>query len=196
MQDSSKKRIAIFASGEGSNAEIIMQYFAEINTIDVVLMLCNRKNAGVFERAKKLAVKTEYLPKNEFYESNKALDVLSANSIDFIILSGFLLKIPDEMVFHYDNRIINIHPSLLPKHGGFGMYGLHVHRAVKQAGEIETGITIHLVNEAFDDGKILFQAKCGLDNNDSVEDIQNKVQKLEHKFFAKTVHQYIEKYAD
>lgn len=194
MQDSPHTRIAIFASGEGSNAEKIMRYFNNKNSITVCLLVCNRKNAAVFDKASKANVKAVYLPKNAFYESNMALDVLNENKVDFIVLSGFLLKIPDNIVKNYSNKIINIHPALLPKFGGAGMYGLHVHTAVKQANEKETGISIHLVNEEYDKGKILFQAKCPVNENDSVENIQKKVQELEHKHFAECIYNYINAY--
>ena len=194
MQYSSTQNIAIFASGEGSNAQLLFDYFKNIADVNVSILVCNRKDAGVFARAKNANVKSLYLPKKEFYESNTLIESLDANAVDFIVLSGFLLKIPTEIVQKYQNRIINIHPSLLPKHGGAGMYGMHVHSAVKEAQDKESGISIHLVNEVYDDGEIIFQASCDIFPTDDTDTIKNKVQKLEHEHFAPAVHRYIQAY--
>lgn len=194
MQYSNKQKIAVFASGAGTNAQQLFAYFNEIDAIDIALVVCNRKNAGVIEKAQKAGLSVEYLPKSTIYESNKLEEVLEAKQIDFIVLSGFLLKVPDNITQKYKGKILNIHPSLLPKHGGSGMYGMHVHQAVKNAQDPESGISIHIVNEVFDDGEIIFQAKCLLSPTDSAEDIQKKVQHLEHQHFAPVVHQYIKNY--
>lgn len=194
MQYSGKQKIAIFASGAGTNAQQLFTYFKEIDNIDVALVVCNRKNAGVIERAQKEDLSVEYLPKSTIYESNKLEQLLEAKQIDFIVLSGFLLKVPENITLKFRNKILNIHPSLLPKHGGSGMYGMHVHQAVKQAKDSESGISIHIVNEVFDDGKVIFQAKCPVLATDSAEEIQKKIQQLEHQHFAPVVHQYIKNY--
>lgn len=194
MQYSSPQNIAIFASGEGSNAQLLFDYFENKADVNVSILVCNRKDAGVFDRAKKSNIHSLYLQKKELYESNTLIESLNAKAVDFIVLSGFLLKIPQEIVQKYANRIINIHPSLLPKHGGVGMYGMHVHQAVKKAQDKQSGISIHLVNEVYDDGEIIFQAQCEILSTDTAEAIQQKVQKLEHEHFAPTVHKYITSY--
>jgi|TARA_R110001592_G_scaffold307299_3_gene581000 phosphoribosylglycinamide formyltransferase-1 len=194
MQYSNKQKLAIFASGAGSNAQQLFDYFKEIDNVAIELVVCNRKSAGVIEKAQHENIDVEYLPKAVIYESNKLEQLLKDRKIDFIVLSGFLLKIPTSITKLYENRILNIHPSLLPKFGGAGMYGMNVHDAVKASGETESGISIHIVNEVFDDGEIIFQAKCPIDKNDTSESIQKKVQILEHQHFATVVHQYIKNY--
>jgi phosphoribosylglycinamide formyltransferase-1 len=194
MQYSDKQKIAVFASGAGSNAQRLFTYFKDIDNIDIALVICNRKSAGVIDKAEKENIAVEHLPKSMIYESNKLEELLEQKGIDFIVLSGFLLKVPDNITKTFHQKILNIHPSLLPKFGGSGMYGMHVHNAVKNANETESGISIHVVNEIFDDGKIVFQAKCSLSPSDTAEIIQQKVQELEHKHFAPVVHQYITNY--
>ncbi len=179
--------LAIFASGSGSNAREIIQYFSQHPTIKVALVLTNRKHAGVLEIAHAHNVETAYVPKSEFYESNRITTILREHNIDWIVLAGFLLKVPEQVLESYPDRIMNIHPSLLPKFGGKGMYGMHVHRAVKEAGALETGISIHLVNAEYDQGRLLKQVACTLTPEDTPEDIQRKVQQLEHEHYPSTI---------
>lgn len=176
-------KIAIFASGSGSNAENIANYFAESNTVSIPLIISNKKDAYVHERANKLGIKSVTFSKNEFETSDSVLDCLKENKIDFIVLAGFLLKVPHNILEAYPGKIVNIHPALLPKFGGKGMYGDNVHKAVVEAGETESGITIHYVNENYDEGAIIFQAKCPVLKSDTNEDVAKKVHTLEYTHF-------------
>ncbi len=182
-------QIAIFASGNGSNAKQLISYFnSKPNSIaKISLIVTNNKSAGVLEIAVSHKINTHILSRADFYDSEKTLLFLKEQNIDLIILAGFLWLIPQNLIRTFENKIINIHPALLPKFGGKGMHGIHVHQAVKESQEIETGITIHFVNEKYDDGKILFQAKCSVDKDDSSYDIEQKVHKLEHLYFAPTI---------
>ncbi len=180
-------RIAIFASGSGSNAENIANYFSKSQEVDICMFLTNNPNAFVLERAKKLGIKSKVFTKEEFLKTDKILHFLSENDINFIVLAGFLLKIPQNLIKSYSNKIINIHPALLPKYGGKGMYGDNVHKAVVEAGETESGITIHYVNENYDEGKIIFQAKCEVLRTDTYEDVASKIHQLEYEHFPKTI---------
>ncbi len=191
-----KIKIAIFASGKGSNAEKIIEYFhLSESQLEIDSIFSNRKEAGVLKVASKYSLSSFYYPNADFKKEDSAvIKKLEERAINFIILSGFLLKVPIALCNLFQNRIINIHPSLLPKYGGKGMYGHYVHQAVKEAKEEKTGITIHLVNEKFDDGKIIFQKSCDINPVDNVEDIALKVQKLEHKHFPKVIEDYISNY--
>ena len=180
------KRLAILASGSGSNAEKIMEYFKNSNKGKVSLVASNKTNAFVLERAKKFNVPTFTFTRAEL-EAGELLKKLREEKIDWVILAGFLLKIPAELIQAFPDRMVNIHPALLPKYGGKGMYGSHVHEAVKSAGDTETGITIHLVNEQYDQGKIIFQAATSLKEADSSEDIAKKVHALEHLYFPEVI---------
>ena len=184
-------RIAIFASGTGSNAAQIIKHFEPVSDIEVALIVSNRANAGVLTLADEAKVSTHLIQRSNFYESEALLDVLASHRIDYIILAGFLWLIPPYLVRNFDKRMLNIHPALLPKYGGKGMYGMHIHRAVKAAGEVESGISIHLVNEAFDEGTLIFQSKCSLNASDEPETIRQKVLALEHKYFAPVIEGYI-----
>ena len=184
------QRIVIFASGSGTNAENIINYFQQVKTAIVTKVLCNNKEANVFERCKNLGVACNFFTKNEFTASEIVLNILNSNA-DFIVLAGFLWKIPEKIINAFPNKIINIHPALLPKYGGKGMYGMHVHKAVKAAEEVETGITIHLVNEAYDEGAILFQTKTSLSDQDTPETIAAKIHVLEQAHFPKVIEQLI-----
>jgi phosphoribosylglycinamide formyltransferase 1 len=184
-------RLALFASGSGSNAEVIIRHFKNHPQIRVALVLTNNATAGVIERAHKLEVETKIFTRDQFRESEPIIEELRQNEITHIILAGFLLQIPASLIKQYPSRIINIHPSLLPKFGGKGMYGMKVHEAVKQAGETETGITIHEVNEHYDDGRVLFQAKCSLTSMDTPEQIARNVQALEHHHFPLVIEKWI-----
>ena len=181
------KNLAIFASSNGSNAENIYRFFQNSSDINVVLICSNNKDAYVVKRAEKLQIPLFIFTKQElenFFELEK---VLTEKEVEFIILAGFLLKIPKKLLENFPNKIINIHPALLPKYGGKGMYGNNVHKAVLENKETESGITIHFVNSKYDDGEIVFQAKCKVEKNTSVEGLVKKVRKLERAFFPKTI---------
>ncbi|NMD01959.1 MAG: phosphoribosylglycinamide formyltransferase, partial [Bacteroidales bacterium] len=163
------RNIAIFASGSGTNAENIIKYFSNRKTAKVTLVLSNRREAFVLKRAAENNVKSVFFDRNEFYNSGIVLDTLISNDIDFIVLAGFLWLVPDDILTHYNGRIINIHPALLPKYGGRGFYGEKVHKAVISNHETESGITIHHVNKFYDEGDIIFQAKCKVEPSDTPE---------------------------
>lgn len=177
------KNIAIFASGSGSNAENIIRYFQKNDSIRVSLVLSNKSDAYVLERAHRLKVPCNVFPKGEWVAGDEVLSVLQEYHIDFIVLAGFLVRVPDLLLHAYPDKIINIHPALLPKYGGRGMYGDRVHEAVVAAGEKESGITIHYINEHYDEGDILFQATCPVLPGESPEDVAQKVHALEYKHF-------------
>ncbi len=183
--------IALFASGGGSNAEAIIRHFMNHPHIHVGLVLTNHSAAGVIERAKELNVETKYFTRDQFRESEEILEALRHHEITHIVLAGFLLQVPASLIKEYPSRIINIHPSLLPKFGGKGMYGMKVHEAVKQANESETGITIHEVNEHYDDGRVLFQTSCIVESMDTPAQIARKVQALEHHHFPLVIEKWI-----
>ena len=186
-----KHKLAVFASGSGSNAVKVIEYFKDHPTISVELVACNKANAGIVSKSELLNVHCEIFSKKELYDSNIFLELLSKYQINFIVLAGFLLKIPDYLIQEFNNCIVNIHPSLLPKYGGKGMYGMNVHNAVVENKENESGISIHLVNEHFDEGKLIAQEKVALETNDTPEMVQKKVQVLEHKFFAPVIEEYL-----
>ncbi len=186
-------KIALFASGSGSNVENILNYLSKDRNVEFPLIISNNPTAFVHERAKKMAVPSVNFNKEDFVEGEKILSLLLENEIDYLVLAGFLLKIPKILIEAYPDRIINIHPALLPKYGGKGMYGMHVHRAVKDAGERETGITIHYVNEYYDEGNIIFQTKCAITSEDSPEDIAQKVHALEYQYFPEILAEIIAK---
>ena len=180
------KRLAILASGSGSNAEKIMEHFQTSAKAEVALVASNKADAYVLERAKKFEVPTFTFTRKEM-DAGILLEKLQEENIDYVILAGFLLKIPVELTRAFPDRMVNIHPALLPKYGGKGMYGHFVHEAVQAAGEKETGITIHLVNENYDEGKIIFQAHTALNELDTPDSIAAKVHELEHKYFPKVI---------
>ena len=180
------KKIAILASGSGSNAEKILEYLKGSTKAHVTVIASNKKDAFVLERAKKFHVPTFTFTRSEL-EAGLLTEKLLSLDIDLVVLAGFLLKIPKDFTRAFPEKIVNIHPALLPKYGGKGMYGMHVHEAVKAAGEKETGITIHLVNENYDEGKVIFQAGVRVLETDSAEDIANKVHELEHKYFPNVI---------
>jgi phosphoribosylglycinamide formyltransferase-1 len=184
------KNLAIFASGGGSNTQKIMDYFEGHPELKIALVVSNKTEAGVLERAQKQGVPTKIIPKSTWLDAGFVLETLKTHQIEGIILAGFLLQIPTYLVQAYPHKIINIHPALLPKFGGKGMYGMYVHQAVKQAGASETGITIHEVNEVYDDGKIIFQASCNILPSDDPEAIAHKVQLLEHAHFPRVIESY------
>lgn len=179
-------KIAIFASGSGSNAENIIEYFKGNENVSFPFILCNKKDAYVHERAKKLGVPSQTFAKSEL-EDGSILRLLKENNIDFIVLAGFLLKVPEAMVEAYPHRIVNIHPALLPNYGGKGMYGHHVHEAVVAAGEKESGITVHYVDQHYDHGCTILQEKCAVAPTDTPDDVAANVHKLEYAFFPKAI---------
>jgi phosphoribosylglycinamide formyltransferase-1 len=184
------ERIVIFASGSGTNAENIIKFFNYTKTARVTQVLSNNEDAKVFERCKNLNISCLHFKKSDFYTTDIVLNKLKKEA-DYIILAGFLWKIPTTIIDAYPNKIINIHPALLPKYGGKGMYGMNVHRAVKENKETETGITIHYVNANYDEGAIIFQAKTALNATDSPETIAEKIHILEQKHFPSVIEEVI-----
>ncbi len=184
------KNIAIFASGSGSNAERIVEYFSDSKEINVKLFLCNNPEAGVIQRAERLNIPLVMFNRQQF-KSGEVVDILKENQIDWVILAGFLWLVPKNVVEAFPNKIINIHPALLPKFGGKGMYGHFVHEAVVENKETESGITIHLVNEHYDEGAIIFQASYPVVPTDTPEDVAKKGQVLEHKHFPEVIEKAI-----
>ena len=186
-------RIALFASGSGTNVENITNYFNGKSTAKPVCVLCNKPDAFVLERAKRLNLDSLTFNRADFNDGKKIMEYLHKNEIDLIVLAGFLWLVPEYLIKEYPNRIVNIHPALLPKFGGKGMYGMHVHEAVKQSGETETGITIHLIDGNYDKGNTVFQAKVQVSPSDSPDDIANKVHKLEYEYYPKVIEEIAEK---
>lgn len=178
----SMTKLAIFASGSGTNTENLIRYFKNSQLANITLVLSNNKNAKVLQRAKKHDIKTLIFSKKELYETDYIVEILKEKA-DFIILAGFLWRVPTSIIEVFPNRIVNIHPALLPKYGGKGMYGMRVHETIKENGEKESGITIHYVNERYDEGNIIFQKKITIDSEDSPNDIASKIHKLEYKYF-------------
>ncbi|PCH70377.1 MAG: phosphoribosylglycinamide formyltransferase [Bacteroidales bacterium] len=183
------KRLAIFASGSGSNTENIVKYFSKKPDLEISAILSNNANAFVLSRAKKLNIPTLVFSRSEFNKTDKIIDFLAEKKIDFVVLAGFLWLLPLNLLRKYPDSIVNIHPALLPKYGGRGMYGMNVHKAVVENKEKESGITIHMINEKYDEGKIVFQAKCNISLNDTPEDVAEKIHKLEYEFFPKIIEQ-------
>ncbi len=186
---SSKIQMAIFASGTGSNAQKIIEYFNDNPQIKVGLIVSNKPEAGVLNIAKEEGIPSLVIDKEKFFKGNAYVDELKEKGIDFIVLAGFLWKIPSLLIKAYPNRMINIHPALLPKYGGKGMYGSRVHETVISAKEKESGITIHYVDDLYDHGKIIFQAKCAVEENDTPETLAKKIHLLEHENFSRIIEQ-------
>lgn len=185
-KNSAVQRIAIFASGKGTNARAIMAYFKQKEATEVALIVTNKPKAGVIDFAHEYSIPVLVVNRSEF-TSGSFLDVLASYNIDLIVLAGFLWLIPAMVIQHYRNKIINIHPALLPKYGGKGMYGMFVHEAVARSGDKETGITIHFADENYDEGKIIAQFRCDLEPGDTPKIIAKKVQALEHKHYPETI---------
>jgi phosphoribosylglycinamide formyltransferase-1 len=185
--------IAIFASGSGTNAEAIVKYLRKLGKEYVKIILSNKPDAYVLERAKQLKVKSLVFNRDTFYNTQNILQVLEDEKIDLIILAGFLWLVPDYLIKKYKHRIINIHPALLPKHGGKGMYGMRVHEAVVQNCEVETGITIHYIDEEYDKGEVIFQAKCKVEPGDTPEKVAEKVHHLEYEHFPRVIDEIVSK---
>lgn len=188
-----KKRIAIFASGSGSNAQKIMEHFKKHPDAEVVIVLTNNPEAYVLQRADNFEIPAHIFDKQEFYKTDDVVRLLKNLQIDIIVLAGFLWLIPQNLLKAFPNKIINIHPALLPKHGGKGMYGDKVHQAVLESGDEESGITIHFVNENFDDGEAIHQSRFKIEEGDDIEMIKFKGQQLEHLNYPKVVEQLLKK---
>lgn len=186
-----KHRIAVFASGGGSNARSIMEYFKNSDDISVALVISNKNDAGVLGIATEFGVPSRVVNRAEFQDQTAFLALLASHRINFIALAGFLWLIPPYLVAAFQDRIVNIHPSLLPKFGGKGMHGMHVHEAVKAAGETESGMTIHFVNERYDEGAVVFQARCPVAPEDTASDIARKVLVLEHRHYARVIEELL-----
>jgi len=179
--------IAIFGSGSGTNAENIIKYFAASDTVRIAIVLSDKQEAGIHARANNLGVPTFFFSSAMFREGSVILYKLAEYKVDFIVLAGFLQLVSPVIIDAYRDRIINIHPALLPKYGGKGMYGSYVHEAVVSAKETETGITIHYVNECYDEGAIIFQATCPVLPGDTADDVAAKVHVLEYKYFPQVI---------
>ncbi len=186
-----KKRIVIFASGGGTNTQNIIEHFQQGEFAEVVLVLTNKKDAKVLERAKALQIKGISFTKDELYSEKGILPLLMDLQPDLIVLAGFLLKFPEIILQQFKMKVINIHPALLPKYGGKGMYGRHVHNAVVENQENETGITIHYVNEHYDEGAIIFQASTSVIESDTPDDVAEKVHRLEFEHFPKVIEELL-----
>ena len=185
------KRIAIFASGSGSNAEKIIEKLAPFADVEVSFILCNNYKAGVIERARRLKIPVLLFDRTTFYDTHKIAQILQNQQVDLIVLAGFMWLIPGYLVEAFPDKIVNIHPALLPKFGGKGMYGQHVHQAVIAAQEVQSGITIHFVNQQYDKGQIIFQASCVVSDTDTPESLEVKIHALEHAHYPEVVRQLI-----
>lgn len=187
------KKIAIFASGAGSNAEKIIQHFRHSDNIVVALVVCNKPEAGVVQIARAHQIPVMMIEKEKFFRGNGYADELKSAGIDFIVLAGFLWKLPATLIRAFSEKIINIHPALLPKYGGKGMYGRHVHEAVLASGDKESGISIHYVDELYDHGKIIFQARCPVLENDTPDSLAQRIHALEHEHYPKVIEELTQK---
>ena len=188
-----KKRIAIFASGSGTNAEEIFKKFRDHAQIEVAILLSNKKKAYALTRAQNYGIKSRVFDRTEFRETANIVELCREEKIDLIVLAGFMWLVPSNLVNAFPDKIVNIHPALLPKYGGKGMYGMNVHQAVKDNKEKETGITIHYVNERYDEGNIIFQVECPVLETDSPEQIANKVHELEYRHYPSVIEQILSK---
>ena len=189
----SKYKIAILVSGAGTNAINIIEYFKENTLIEVGIVISNKSAALALEKAQKREVKTLVFNNDAFKKKGEVLDVLQSLSINFIVLAGFLMKVPSEIIHAYPNKIVNIHPSLLPKFGGKGMYGRHVHRSVIDTQEEESGISIHFVNEEYDQGDIIFQSRVKVNKTDTPDSLAEKIQHIEQRYFPSVIEEVINK---
>lgn len=182
-----KINLAVFASGSGTNAENIALYFQNHPHVDVKVILTNNSKAGVIKRAEALNINTEIFNRQDFYQTNRLVSLLEEYKVDWLILAGFLWLVPENLIQRYANRIVNIHPALLPKYGGKGMYGQHVHNAVIENREVESGITIHTIDEVYDRGKIVFQASCPVKPGDDAETLARRIHQLEYEHYPKVI---------
>ncbi len=190
------KNVAIFASGSGTNAQAIIEYLHKRNIARVACVLSNNKDAYVLKRAESKQVPSYTFSRDELYNSNRVIELLKDFSVDLIVLAGFLWLVPKNLILLYPNRIVNIHPALLPKYGGKGMYGMKVHQTVIENKESESGISIHYVNEKYDEGNIIFQATCSIETDDTPERLAEKIHQLEYAHFPKIVEKLISKLDD
>lgn len=187
LPNTTQKKIVIFASGSGTNAENIINYFHKEDKVKVVAVFSNVRTAKVLERAHKLKVKALHFDREALYQSDDVLNLLKDMNPDLIVLAGFLWIFPQKILHQFPDKVINIHPALLPKYGGKGMYGMKVHQAVVEKKDLETGISIHFVNENYDEGKLIFQATCPVEAGDTAEDIAEKIHSLEYKHFPEAI---------
>jgi phosphoribosylglycinamide formyltransferase-1 len=187
-----KKKIAIFASGSGTNAEKIMSHFQKHDAGEVALVLSNKPDAYVLERAGKYNVPTHVFNRDQFYKSTEVLDIVIDTGVSLVVLAGFLWLVPPPLIRAFPDRMINIHPALLPKYGGKGMYGKYVHEAVLRNQEKESGISIHYVNEVYDEGKIIRQEKCEVKPDDTPESLAQRIHKLEHKYYPLVIEELLQ----
>jgi len=188
-----KKRIAIFASGSGSNAQKIMEHFKKHNDAEVAIVLTNNADAFVLQRADNFEIPTHIFDRYEFTKTDSVVNLLKSLEVDLIVLAGFLWLIPENLLKAFPNKVINIHPALLPKYGGKGMYGDFVHKSIMENGEDESGITIHFVNEHFDEGEIIHQSKFRIEKGDDLEMVKFKGQQLEHLHYPKVIESLLKK---
>ena len=186
------KKIAIFASGEGTNAQNIIRYFKSSTSAKIALVVSNKPTANVLNRATDAGIETLLIDRNTFYQSNYTIEQLKGAKIDLIVLAGFLWMIPEALIKEFPNKIVNIHPALLPKFGGQGMYGIKVHQAVIEANEQQSGISIHYVNEHYDEGEIIAQYTCFIQPDDTPETLAQKIHQLEYEYFPKTIEKLLE----
>ena len=191
MQAGRKKRLVLFASGSGTNVEAIATSFKDHPAITVSAVLTNKRDAKVLDRCNRLHISALYFNKTAFSQSNTVLKVLQGLDPDLIVLAGFLWKIPESIVEAFPNKIVNIHPALLPKYGGKGMYGMHVHKAVIASGDVESGISIHYVNEAYDEGNIIMQARVQVEAGETPESLAQKVHQLEYAHYARVIEEIV-----
>lgn len=184
-------QLAIFGSGNGTNAQRIAEHFSKINDIDINCIIYNKKDAYIAQRAKNLGITAQYFNRKDFFESDNVLRFLQDRGVDYIILAGFLLLVPENLLKAFPNKIVNIHPALLPNYGGKGMYGERVHEAVIAHHEKESGITIHVVDNHYDKGTTLFQAKCEITDSDTPDTLAQKIHKLEHQYFPIVIEKFV-----
>lgn len=184
-------QLAIFGSGNGTNAQRIAEHFSKINDIDINCIIYNKKDAYIAQRAKNLGITAQYFNRKDFFESDNVLRFLQDRGADYIILAGFLLLVPENLLNAFPNKIVNIHPALLPNYGGKGMYGERVHEAVIAHHEKESGITIHVVDNHYDKGTTLFQAKCEISDTDTPDTLAQKIHKLEHQYFPIVIEKFV-----
>lgn len=184
-------RIAVFGSGNGTNAQRIAEYFADKPEVVIDTIVCNKKDAYIMQRAENLGIPCRYFSRRDFYETDNVLDYLTERGIDYVILAGFLWLVPKNLLAAFPQRIINIHPALLPKYGGKGMFGEHVHEAVIANHETESGITIHFVDEHYDRGTTIFQATCKVTPDDTPDSLAQKIHKLEHEHFPRVIEKVV-----
>ena len=188
---SQKIKLAILASGNGTNAQQIAEHFAGSSDVDINVIIYNKRGAYVAVRAERLGIEARYFNRHDFLETDNVLNFLCERGIDYVILAGFLLLVPQNLLAAFPGRIVNIHPALLPKYGGKGMYGHHVHEAVVANHESETGITIHIVDEHYDRGTTLFQARCSVLPTDTPDDVAAKIHLLEKTYFPKVIESFV-----